>query len=48
MLTPVVAHAGQPPQPHDLWGAWNLDPVLVAGLAVAGWAYWNGQAGVVR
>jgi putative membrane protein len=48
MLTPVVAHAGQPPQPHDLWGAWNLDPVLVAGLAVAGWAYWNGQAGGPR
>jgi putative membrane protein len=45
MLTAVVAHAGQPPAPHDLWGAWNLDPVLLGGFAVVGWAYWNGQAG---
>jgi putative membrane protein len=44
MLTLVVAHAGRPPQPHDLWGAWNLDPVLLTGLALAGWAYWNGHA----
>jgi putative membrane protein len=45
MLTVVVAHAGQPPQPHDLLGAWNLDPVLVGGFALVVWAYRNGRAG---
>ena len=43
MLIPVVAHPGQPPEPHDLWGAWNLDPVLLGGLLLASWAYWRGQ-----
>lgn len=28
MLT-VLAHGGQPPAPHDVWAAWNLDPVLI-------------------
>jgi putative membrane protein len=44
VLTPVVAHAGQPPAPHDLWSAWSLHPVLVGGLLVAAWAYRRGQA----
>ena len=43
MLIPVVAHPGQPPEPHDLSGAWNLDPVLLGGLLLAFWAYWRGQ-----
>jgi putative membrane protein len=43
VLIPVVAHPGQPPEPHDLWGAWNLDPVLLGGLLLASWAYWRGQ-----
>ena len=43
MLTPILAHPGQPPEPHDLWGAWNLDPVLLGGVLLAGWAYWRGQ-----
>jgi putative membrane protein len=43
VLIPVVAHPGQPPAPHDLWGAWNLDPVLLGGLLLASWAYWRGQ-----
>ena len=43
MLTPVLAHSGQPPAPHDLWGAWNLDPVLLGGFLLAAWAYWRGQ-----
>ncbi|MDQ3538332.1 MAG: cytochrome c oxidase assembly protein, partial [Actinomycetota bacterium] len=45
MLTVIVAHAGQPPAPHDLWSAWNLDPLLLAGLCLAVWAYRRGQAG---
>jgi putative membrane protein len=43
MLTPILAHPGQPPAPHDLWGAWNLDPVLLGGFLVAAWAYRRGQ-----
>lgn len=35
MLNLVLAHVGQPPAPHDVWGAWNLDPVLVLGLVLA-------------
>jgi putative membrane protein len=43
VLTPVLAHPGQPPAPHDLWSAWNLHPVLLGGLLLAAWAYWRGQ-----
>ena len=43
MLTPILAHPGQPPAPHDLWGAWNLDPVLLGGFLLAAWAYRRGQ-----
>lgn len=42
MLT-VVLHLGQPVQPHDLWRAWNLDPLVVGGLILVGWAYWRGR-----
>jgi putative membrane protein len=44
VLTPILAHPGQPPAPHDLWGAWNLDPVLLGGFLLVGWAYRRGQA----
>ncbi|MDQ3944877.1 MAG: cytochrome c oxidase assembly protein [Actinomycetota bacterium] len=40
---PVIAHSGQAPAPHDLWGAWNLDPALVLGAGVAVWAYRRGR-----
>jgi len=40
----MLAHTGQPPAPHDLWGAWNLDPVLLLGLLTAVWAYRRGTA----
>ncbi|MDP8930746.1 MAG: cytochrome c oxidase assembly protein [Actinomycetota bacterium] len=43
MLIPVLAHAGQPPAPHDLWTAWNLDPLLIGGFLLAVWAYRRGQ-----
>ena len=43
MLIPVLAHPGQPPAPHDLWGAWNLHPVLLGGFLLAAWAYRRGQ-----
>ncbi|MDQ3529999.1 MAG: cytochrome c oxidase assembly protein [Actinomycetota bacterium] len=48
MLTVVLAHAGQPPAPHDLWGAWNLEPALLLGLCAAVWAYRRGQTGGLR
>jgi cytochrome c oxidase assembly factor CtaG len=44
VLSPVLAHTGQPLAPHDLWGAWNLDPVLLLGFPLAAWAYREGWA----
>jgi cytochrome c oxidase assembly factor CtaG len=44
VLTPILAHPGQPPAPHDVWSAWNLHPVLLAGLPLTAWAYWRGHA----
>jgi putative membrane protein len=44
VLTPILAHPGQPPAPHDLWGAWNLHPVLLGGLLLTAWVYWRGHA----
>jgi putative membrane protein len=43
VLTPILAHPGQPPAPHDLWSAWNLHPVLLGGFLLTAWAYWRGQ-----
>jgi putative membrane protein len=48
VLIPVLAHPGQPPMPHDLWGAWNLDPVLLLGFVAVVWAYRRGQTGGPR
>ena len=45
MLIPILAHSGQPPAPHDLWGAWNLNPLLLLGFLLVGWAYRRGQTG---
>lgn len=44
LLMPPVAysHPGLPPTPHDLWSAWNLDPLLLAALLVASLLYWRG------
>jgi putative membrane protein len=48
VLIPILAHTGQPPAPHDLWVAWNLDPVLLGGFLLAAWAYRRGQTGGPR
>lgn len=32
---PILAHAGQPVTPHDVWGAWTLDWSLLALLGAA-------------
>jgi putative membrane protein len=44
VLIAVLAHPSQPPAPHDLWGAWNLHPMLLVGLLANAWAYLRGQA----
>lgn len=43
-----LAHAGRPPQPHDLWSAWNLDPLLLLAIALTGWLYLRGRRGRER
>jgi cytochrome c oxidase assembly factor CtaG len=43
----TLTHPGQPLAPHDLWSAWNLDPVVVLGLLLAvgmfRWGYVRGR-----
>jgi len=38
-----LAHGGQPPEPHDLWAAWDLSLPLVLGLTAAAWVYVRGR-----
>ncbi len=38
----MLAHTGQPLAPHDAWGAWNLDPVLLVAMLLTIWAYRRG------
>src|SRR5688500_9573952 len=35
----ALAHDGQPPAPHDLWSAWNWDPIIILSLMLGGWIY---------
>ena len=44
----LLAHAGQPPLPHDLWTAWNLDASLIIGLVAVAWSYWRGKTSAQR
>lgn len=39
---PAFAHEGQPLAPHDLWTAWSLEPLVVAGLVLTGYLYLRG------
>lgn len=43
MLRPLLAHAAQPPAPHDVWATWNLDPFLITGLILTWWVYARGR-----
>lgn len=38
----VLAHAGEPLAPHDLWSAWNWDAPILLGLLFTGWLYLRG------
>lgn len=40
----IRLHDDQPTMPHDLWTAWNLDPVLIAALLLAAWWYVSGTS----
>jgi putative membrane protein len=35
-------HEGNPPEPHDLWATWSLEPFVLAGLALSAWLYRRG------
>ncbi|HVX65738.1 MAG TPA: cytochrome c oxidase assembly protein [Bryobacteraceae bacterium] len=37
-----LAHEGRALEPHDVWGAWSFDPVIVLCLAVSALLYWRG------
>lgn len=39
----VPLHAGRPPAPHDLWSAWNLEPLPLLSLAVVNCLYLSGR-----
>ena len=45
---PLLAHAGRPVQPHDLWTAWSLEPGIVLALLASGWLYARGVERVWR
>jgi putative membrane protein len=38
----LLAHAGQPATPHDLWSSWGTDPAVYSGLLLGGWLYLRG------
>ncbi|WP_423141747.1 cytochrome c oxidase assembly protein [Parablastomonas sp. CN1-191] len=37
----ILPYCGAPPVPGSLWLRWNLDPVLLAGLAMLAAAHWK-------
>lgn len=43
MLAGLYLHPGQPVAPHDLWTAWNLDPLTLAGMGTLVWLYSRGS-----
>lgn len=44
-LPGLLGHQVQPPEPHQLWTAWSLHPLVVLGLAVPAAAYVRARAG---
>ncbi|OWK28313.1 cytochrome c oxidase assembly protein [Sphingomonas mucosissima] len=44
-MMPPSSYCGTPPLPGDLWLRWNLDPVLLLGIAAAGIVLWRMTAG---
>jgi cytochrome c oxidase assembly factor CtaG len=46
--SPVYAHAGMPPAPHDLWSSWSLDPWVVGPMLLVAALYGRGAARLIR
>lgn len=44
----ALAHAGQPPAPHDLWTSWSFEPWVVVPMIVAGALYAIGAKRLTR
>lgn len=42
MAVALLLHAGEPLAPHDLWRAWELDPLMVVPLALSAALYATG------
>jgi putative membrane protein len=42
VAAPAQAHPGRAPQPHDLWSAWTIAPVVLGGCLVGTWLYARG------
>jgi len=45
---PLLAHAGRPPAPHDLWRSWGWEPGVVIPLFLTAWLYSRGVETVWR
>ena len=45
---PFMSYCGPPPLPDDLWGRWNLDPVLLAAMAIATAVFMLGNGRLAR
>jgi putative membrane protein len=43
----LLAQAGTPLQPDEVWTAWSFEPAVLGGLALAAWWYGQGARGVV-
>lgn len=43
-----LAHDGGPLRPHDLWGAWSLEPGVLFALALVAWCYTRGTRALWR
>lgn len=43
MLTTLHLHTGQPAAPHDVWQAWEVEPLVLAGALTAAWLYATGH-----
>lgn len=38
----AASHSGGPLAPHDIWSAWNWDPLILFGIVLTGWLYFRG------
>ena len=48
VAAPALAHDGKPLAPHDLWGAWAIDPVVIVSLVLSAALYVRGTRALWR